>query len=136
MELLTAATKLNIMARQTDNQQEREALLLGVEALWRQAGYPPNLHGYVTIRKIRDENFCIFAYLLIDDKNNCKNLFCYLTQQSLDKLKAMLYHDGPVVTYSERTCYEDSKPLVLGVPVILGAENDLRDTVYFVSKIE
>lgn len=131
MQLMTAAAKLNIMARATENQQEREALLLGVEALRRQAGYPPNLPGYVTIEKASSANFYIFA-----SHREYKNLFCYLTQQSLDRLKAANYNGAPVVTYSERSCYEDSAPLIFGVPVILGTEEALQNTVYLVSKIE
>ena len=136
MEIMTAAAKLNIMARITENQQEREALVLGVEALRRQAGYPPNLPGYCTIEKVDNNNISLFDHYAQFHGPNHINIFCYLSRWSLDRLKTATLKGAPVVTYKDRNCYEDSTPLVCGVPVILGAEDALKNNIYLVSKIE
>jgi hypothetical protein len=136
MELMTAAAKLNIMARYTENQQEREALALGVEALRRQAGYPPNLPGYCTLEKVDNNNVALFYYFAKFHGQKYNNIFCYLSRWNLDRLKAATYKGEPIVTYSDRNCYEESTPLVCGVPVILGAEDALKNNIWLVSKIE
>ena len=133
MDIMTAAAKLNIMARMAENQQERESLLLGVEALRRQAGYPPNLPGYCTIEKA-NRNHLFILNAVIENKN-FTNLHAYMSRETMDILAVMTYKGNAIITYSDKNCYENATVLFLGIPVIIGSYNDLLSNIYMVAKV-
>lgn len=113
-------------------QRKEAALKMAIEHLRRAAGYPPNLPGYVTIEKIGETHLSLLATF----KNLIKfypDMSCYLSRKQLEKLAAVTYKDERIVTYTERTCYEDSEPLVCGLPVICGDDKELYDYIYLVA---
>lgn len=112
-------------------QRKEAALLAAIEALRRQAGFPPNLPGYVTIDKVNLKNVRSIACLKEWQEAKIPKTSCYTTRITLGALAAV--YGEEIVTYTERTCYKDSEPLLCGLPVIYGDTDALDGYVYIVA---
>lgn len=111
-------------------QRKEAALKMAIEALRRQAGYPPSLPGYVTIDKVKIRNAWGVICLRVWKENLTAEMSCYISRTTLEALAAVF--GGDIVTYTERTCYKDSEPLVCGLPVIYGDDYNLNGYIYLV----
>ena len=112
-------------------QRKATTLNMAIEALRRQAGYPPSLPRYITIDKTTLLNRKGFACLKMWQEIKTEKMSCYISRLKLGALEAV--YGREFVTYTERTCYEDSKPLVCGLPVIYGDDDALGDYIYLVA---
>ena len=112
-------------------QRKEAALKMAIEHLRRAAGYPPNLPGYVTIDKTTLLTQRGIICLKEWQKYKTVDISCYLGRNKLEALSAVFGEE--IVTYTERTCYEDSKPLVYGLPVICGDDEALGGYIYLIA---
>lgn len=109
------------------------ALEMGIEALRRQIGYPPNLPDYITLNKTFGASAGSYKFYEPLAKYHPTAAW-YLSREMLTVLKTARVDDKPIVTYTERTCYKDSTPLLCGLPVIFGESDVLGDFIYLVAQ--
>ncbi|MBR5589763.1 MAG: hypothetical protein IKW41_06380 [Phascolarctobacterium sp.] len=112
-------------------QMRDEALSMAIEALRRQAGLPPNLPGYITVERMVQNHLSLL--IVYSDLNEYyPGMSCYISREQLALLAAVEHSGRRIVTYTEKTCYKDSEPLVCGLPVIYGDERELQSCIYLV----
>ena len=112
-------------------QRKEAALTMAIEHLRRAAGYPPSLPGYVTIDKVKLRNPRGVICLTVWKEHLTAEMSCYISRATLEALAAVF--GGDIVTYTERTCYKDSEPLVCGLPGIYGDDEALDGYIYLVA---
>lgn len=114
-------------------QTQAAALAAGIEALRVKAGYPPQLPGYVTLAKAEHDNV---YYLEKSAKLQCiyPDAAFYMTRKSCNFLRLAYWpKKTPIYSLTPKNCYNDQEPLIFGLPVILGDNDDLGKTVYLVT---
>lgn len=141
LEPLQAIEHLQVMLKQIPEterntltgQRMEAALEMGIEALRRQVGYPPNLPGYITLNKTFGSYATSYKYYEPMASYHPTAVW-YLSREMLAILKTVRLDGNPIVTYTEKTCYKDSEPLLCGLPIILGESEVLGELVYLVAQ--
>lgn len=122
-------------AKTIDGQKKAAALEAGIEALRRQMGYPPNLPGYVTLKKIHKPTCEKILKAIRNELGARSSRAFYLAPGTYNLIATWATDNGQSLCgMSPKTCYDKPEPELCGLPVIFGDAAVLGKKVYFVAK--